>query len=214
MLAAVLDQAAGDQIGFLGILRGPRPGAVVLDLALDLGREALPHQLLGEIDRRRDQHQAGDGGRRAAWARRASSRTSSSASQPPMEEPITHLRPAAEGVEHRDAFLEPAADRAVGEVAARFAMAGIVEAHHGAAVLARPAIERLGLGALHVGLEAAEPEQARRRCRARSRTAMRRAAEPVPTSRNFRQKSFIRRSRPLRDIASDAELPCLAACCH
>ena len=46
--------------------------------------------------------------------------------------------------------------------AAGFAVAGIVEARHGPAVLARPAVERRGLGALHVGLEAAQPEQAGR----------------------------------------------------
>src|SRR5262249_51633354 len=59
---------------------------------------------------------------------------------------------------------EPSADGAVGEVAARLAMAGIVEARHRPAMIPRPLIERFGLGAAHIGFEAAEPEQAR--CRA------------------------------------------------
>ena len=40
-------------------------------------------------------------------------------------------------------------------------MAGIVEPGHGAALRSRPVVERLRLGALHVGFEAAQPEQAR-----------------------------------------------------
>src|SRR5581483_752622 len=54
---------------------------------------------------------------------------------------------------------QPAPDGALDEVAAGFAMAGIVEPHAGAAVLGRPGVERQRLGALHVRLEAAEPEQ-------------------------------------------------------
>ncbi len=74
-----------------------------------------------------------------------------------------HLRALGEALEHRGAVLKPAADGAVGEFAAGFAVAGIVEPDAGAAVLAGPVVERDGLGALHVGLEAAEPEQPRRR---------------------------------------------------
>src|SRR6185437_11447200 len=53
-----------------------------------------------------------------------------------------------------------AANRPCGEVAARFAMAGIIEPHAGTALFRRPAIERFGLGTLHIGFEAAEPKQA------------------------------------------------------
>ena len=66
LLAAVLDQAAGDQIRLGGILRRPLPGALLEDLPLHLVGEALPHQLLGEVDGGRDQHQAGDLRRRRA----------------------------------------------------------------------------------------------------------------------------------------------------
>src|SRR4029077_9225023 len=71
-----------------------------------------------------------------------------------------HLRPAAAGEEHRDAFLKPAPDRAVDEFALRLAMPRIVETNECASPLRRKAGERGRLGALHVRLEAAEPEQA------------------------------------------------------
>ena len=74
------------------------------------------------------------------------------------------LRAAAELLEHRDALLQPAPDGAVDEGAAGFAMAGIVEPDAGAAVLRGPRVQRQRLGALHVGIEAAEPEQPGRGC--------------------------------------------------
>ncbi len=64
-------------------------------------------------------------------------------------------------------------------------MPGIIEPNAGPAVLAGPAIERDGLGALHVGLEAAEPEQARRRAIPQPHRDPARGG-PVPTSMNFR----------------------------
>ena len=47
----------------------------------------------------------------------------------------------------------------------------------GAAVVAGPAVERIGLGALHVGLEAAEPEQPQR------------SAVPQPQKRSKNKRS-------------------------
>src|SRR5262245_17797021 len=41
-------------------------------------------------------------------------------------------------------------------------MTRVVESDHGAAVAVGPGIQRLGLGAAHVGFEAAKPEQTRR----------------------------------------------------
>ena len=41
-------------------------------------------------------------------------------------------------------------------------MPGIIETRAGAALRGRPIVERLGLGAFHVRLEPAEPEQPRR----------------------------------------------------
>src|SRR5262249_3888071 len=82
-----------------------------------------------------------------------------------QRDPSTHrradhdLRALAEGVEHAEGFLEPAADRAVGEDAAGFAMTGVIEAHASAAVRQRPRMQGRGLGAIHVGIEATEPEQ-------------------------------------------------------
>src|SRR5262249_51233811 len=74
-----------------------------------------------------------------------------------------HLRTAAERGKDRAAFLEPAADRAVDERALRFAVARIVEADERAPALVREARQRRRLDALHVRLEAAEPEQPGRR---------------------------------------------------
>src|SRR5437879_4395602 len=70
------------------------------------------------------------------------------------------LEAPAKGVEHGKALFEPSADAAVGEIAAGLTVAGIVEARHRPAILLRPAIERLRLGTPHIGLEAAQPEQA------------------------------------------------------
>src|SRR5262249_37758220 len=69
------------------------------------------------------------------------------------------LRPAAAGFEHGETLLKPAPDRAVGEGAAGFAVAGIIEPHASAARPRRPVRQRLSLPSLHVGLVAAEPEQ-------------------------------------------------------
>src|SRR5690606_38545782 len=80
--------------------------------------------------------------------------------QPPAHGRADHyLRTAGKRRVDGDALLEPAADGAVEEIAARLAVTGIVKAHAGAPALLRPPVERLRLGALHVGLEAAEPEQ-------------------------------------------------------
>src|SRR5712692_5324157 len=156
--ASLLDEPAGDRIGLLGILRRSRPNAGLLDLALDLRRKPFPHQLFGEVDRRRDQHEAHHA---RVWLRAARQLARQQQRQPPSHRRADHnLRPAAKGIEHGERFLEPAADRAVGEIAAGFAVAGIVEARDRPAVVPRPQIERLGLGALHVRFEAAHPEQA------------------------------------------------------
>ncbi|MGY4599800.1 hypothetical protein ACVWXL_007546 [Bradyrhizobium sp. GM22.5] len=71
------------------------------------------------------------------------------------------LRAVAEPLEYRDAFLEPAPDGSVDEIATGFAVAGIIEPDHGAAVIPGPFVQRHGLAALHVRLETAEPDQPR-----------------------------------------------------
>ena len=69
------------------------------------------------------------------------------------------LRPLAKGGKYRQAFLQPAPDGAGAEIAPGFPVTRIVEPGAGAAVFARPLAQRRGLGPLHVGFEAAEPEQ-------------------------------------------------------
>src|SRR5262249_43737807 len=66
------------------------------------------------------------------------------------------------------AVLQPAADGAVREGPARLAVARIVEADDRPALVPRPGVERRGLGPFHVGVEAAQPEQAGRRALARA----------------------------------------------
>ena len=156
MVAALLDQRPRDRIG-IAIVRRPQPHPLGLDLLADLRRKAFPHQFLGEIRRRRDQHQPGQRG--------LAGRPPRQFARQQQRHPAAHrradhdLRPAAEPVEHRDALLEPAPDGAVGERAAGFAMAGIIEPDAGAAMRGRPLVQRQRLGALHVRIEAAEPEQ-------------------------------------------------------
>jgi hypothetical protein len=155
VIAAILDQFPGDRIRRFGILRRPHPRAGGFDLFPNVVGERLPHQLLRKIHRRRDQHHAGHR-RCGLFAQFAHQQQRQPAAH---RRPDQHLRAFGEGPVHRYAFLEPAADGAVGEVAARFAMAGIVEAQAGAAIGLRPGVERRGLGAFHVGLEAAQPDQ-------------------------------------------------------
>ena len=194
MLAPVLDQSARDQIRLLRIFRWPRPGSRLLDLLFDLGREALPHQRFGEIRRRRDQHHARETGRRRvpALARRLSSRASRSAIHPPIDEPITICGPRQNCLNTATLSSSQRPIVPSAKVAAGFPVPGIVEAHAGAALLRRPRVERLRLGAFHVGLESAEPEQAgavaRRGCAPRYRAL----AAPSPIFRDFRLTSFIR----------------------
>ena len=153
MTLAVLDQRARDRHRLGRIVGWPLEDAVRLDRSPRFGGERRPQQGLREVDRRRDQHEAG----RCPPLRR----------EPPRGEqgkPAAHrrsdqhLRPLRRG-DRREAVLEPRADRAVLEPAARFAMAGIIEAQERAAVLGGPAVERLRLRRQHVRPEPAEPDE-------------------------------------------------------
>ena len=158
MVAALLDQRAGDRIGrAVAILRRPHPYALADDFLPDLIGEAVPHQLLGEVGRRRDQHEA-----RECRIRRL---TSGDGARQQECHPTAHrradhdLRPATKLLEHGDALFEPAPDGTVDEDAARFAMAGIIESNTGAAMFRGPNIQRERFCAPHIGIEPAEPEQ-------------------------------------------------------
>ncbi len=146
----------GDRIG-VAVFRRTQPNACGLDLLTDFGREALPHQFLGKVRRRCDQHkrlQRGAGGRTPGEFARQEQR------HPPAHRGTDHhLRAGAKLLEDRNTFFQPLADGAVGEIPAGFTMAGIVEPNAGTVVFRSPSVQRQGLGALHVRLEAAEPEK-------------------------------------------------------
>ena len=200
MLAAVLDQRAGDRIG-LAIFRRPHPDALGLDLAASPPAEkpfhisssvksgagaistspasdARSRCALRQLARQQQRHPAAHrrADRRSAGRRRTASNTARlSSSQRPMV---------------------PSAKRAAG-----FAMAGIVEADAGAALFGGPGVERQRLGALHVGIEAAQPEQpgrgagARRARRSgagrhRSPTSMKPVPGRMPPNRSWIVTSF------------------------
>jgi hypothetical protein len=161
MVAPVLDQPLRDRIGIGRIGGRPIPETVALDCLLNLGRELLPYQHFGEIDRRGNQHEAGDRGRGRAGSRGATLEFAQQQERDPAAHGRAddHLRPAAERVENREAVLDPGCDRAIGEIAGRFAVPGVVEAHAGAPLLRGPGGKRLRLGATHVRLEPSEPKQ-------------------------------------------------------
>ena len=120
LASAILDQVARDRIGLLRILGRPVPDAFLLDFTLYFGREALPHQLLREIYRRRDQHQACHARARVLPA---CVFTREQQRQPGSHRGADHdLRTATKRIKHRQAVLQPAADRACEEISPRFAV--------------------------------------------------------------------------------------------
>ena len=110
--------------------------------------EPRPKQILGEIRRRGDADQ------------RMNARGAGECGQ--QHDPTAHARPDqdlrafGQLVEHGNRVLGPAADRAQGELAARRAVAEIVEAHEGATAPAAIFVEKQRLGAGHVGAKAAQ----------------------------------------------------------
>jgi len=110
------------------------------------------------LDRR---HRAGIGGFAAALQLPHQQQCQPAAHRRPDQ----NLRTEAAGVEHGKAVGEPAADRAVGECAAGFTVAGIVEQDAGAVGFLRPACKRRGFGAFHVRLVTGQPKESGRRPR-------------------------------------------------
>jgi hypothetical protein len=155
VLAPVLEQRPRIDIRLVGIVRPNLEEALFVQVALLCFLQLRLHELDREIRRGGNQHQAGDAFALAALAQFLDH---------PERDPRAHGRadenlPAgAEPAEHRQALAQPFRDRAVGEVAAGFAVPGIIVAQEGATTGRRPFVERLGFGAQHVGAEAAEPD--------------------------------------------------------
>ena len=157
MSPSVLDQLACDRIR-LAVLRRTQPDAVVHDRAPDGLWTNLPHQVLGHVPGRGDQHQRLD-------ARRLRRLLDHQAPQRQQRQIAAHARPdndqrpVRHTLEHPLRLREPPPDRAVLERAARLPMAGIIEADQTLAASGCPVGERLRLGRDHLRLEAAQPEQ-------------------------------------------------------
>ena len=158
MLVAILDQSRRIGIGRIGIFRRPLHDAVALQGGLLGLGHALGHQLGGRIHRGGDQHQGLDPGALAAPPQLAGQQQRQPAAERRADD---HLRPRG-GRKHRERFLEPAAHRAIEEIAARQAIAGVIEAGDGETFFRAERIERRRLGPPHVGAVAVEPENARR----------------------------------------------------
>ena len=143
------------------------PGEVgrLLDAALFL--QVAPHrvrqlrfdQFHREIRRRCDQHEAGDAVALAGPAQLLDEPQRDPAAHGRADEDLPAMR---EGIEHREAFRQPARNGAVLEASAALPMSGIIVTGEFMAGGSRPCIERLRLGARHVGFVAAEPDEPRR----------------------------------------------------
>src|SRR5437764_8202417 len=126
MAAPFLNEFARNQVGTIRIGGWPLPDTLLIDRAPYLGRHPVPHQLFGEIDRRRDQHNSANCGAVLGGVgfKPAPTGAASHLTDEQKRDPTAHrrahenLRPPAKGIEYREAFLQPAADRTVVESAA------------------------------------------------------------------------------------------------
>ncbi len=149
MLAAILDQRAGDLIG-AAVFTGNIDVAVLHQPGAFLEGHRLPHQRLGEVgrggdaDQGRDALRAGEGGeQRQPAAHRGADQDQ---------------RSVALVVDHADGIGGPAADGAVLENAAAGAVSGIVELQHRLAARGTVFGERGCLVAGHVAAEAGQKD--------------------------------------------------------
>ncbi|CDX18472.1 hypothetical protein MPLA_1170076 [Mesorhizobium sp. ORS 3359] len=157
--AAVLDQRPGVDIRLVRIVGRLGEKSLFRKIALlCLGQHRFD-QLECKIRRRRKQHETGY----AVVARPAQFLHHAQRDPRPHRGADQDLLAFAETPEDGEALGQPSGDRAVGEFAARLAMAGIVVAQIGAALASGPGGKGLRLRAQHVGLVAAEPHHAGRR---------------------------------------------------
>ncbi len=152
---SVLDQSARDRHGFGRIVGRPHVHAFGLDRAPRGRVERRPQESLREVDRRRQQDQAG--GRLAGGGELLRCQERQPTAHGGADE---DLRAVRRRVEDGKGVLEPARDRAVLEPAAGFAMPGIIEADAGATLPGGPGVEGARLCRHHVGAEPAEPDDA------------------------------------------------------
>ena len=156
MPAPVLNQPTGDRRGFGRIVRRPSPDAFFHEFGACGGVELRPHQLFGEIHRRREQDQTGETRQRADGGEMTRQQQRQPAAHRTADQ---NLRPLRRGLKNRDALGQPVANAAVDKSPFRRAMAGIIEPQAGASLRLRPFGEKLRLGPAHVRREAAEPDQ-------------------------------------------------------
>ena len=121
-----------------------------------LGRiEARPEEVFGEVRRCRDADERMD----PRWPRERREQHD----PPAHARPDQHLRPLHQRIEDRNRVFRPAADGAERGLAARCAVAEIVEAEVSLPAAAAVIREVKGFGAGHVGTEPAEEYDARGR---------------------------------------------------
>ena len=157
MLAPVLNESAGEAVGFARIGGRPPPHAFIHDRASSLVRRLGPDERLGEVDRRRDENEAFHA---PGFSRVAQRADGEQRKVPPHRGAHQNLLSLALRPNERQRLLEPAGDGSVLEPPVRAAMAGIVEPEQAKTATLGLRVERGRLGRVHVGAITAEPNKA------------------------------------------------------
>ena len=148
IVATVGDQVPGIFHRLVGIGVGKGDDTVGLDAAALLVGEFRPEKVLGEIGRGGNADQSGDAVR---------SRQCHIQHQPAAKRgPDQNLRPFGQRIQRGQAVGCPARDIAVEKIAARQAVAAIIEPQAWPAGLLRPFLDHQRLGAVHVRAMAAQ----------------------------------------------------------
>lgn len=162
VIAAILDQLAGDGVGSVSIGGGTLdPSIAHQPLPALFIQPHFPNEFLGEVRGGGDEDKSANAARSPGGQRSLAMLL-----RQPQRQPAAHgradedLRAVGNTLKHGKCFFQPARDGAVFEGAARQAVAGVIHPGHG--LSARPCVscQCFCLGAIHVGLEAGEPEQA------------------------------------------------------